>query len=118
MIEWVIAGVVSLGAGIAASMGFGGGFILLVYLTAVAGMDQIAAQWINLLFFLPVGGVSLFLHWKNHLIEKKAVLPALIGGVGGSIGGVLLAQWIGGEWLSRLFATFLAILSVRELLRK
>lgn len=83
----LIAGIVSLLAGTAAAMGLGGGFVLLVYLTALAGIPQMEAQWINLIFFLPIGGLALFWHGKNGLIEKKAVIPAVIFGLFGAAGG-------------------------------
>ena len=40
-------------AGFAGGLGVGGGGILLLYLTAFAGVEQLSAQGINLLFFLP-----------------------------------------------------------------
>ena len=43
----LIAGIVSLLAGTAAAMGLGGGFVLLVYLTALAGIPQMEAQWMR-----------------------------------------------------------------------
>ena len=41
-------------AGVLASMGLGGGFILVVYLALFSRLDQYAVQVINLLFFIPV----------------------------------------------------------------
>lgn len=118
MMEWLIAGAVSFGAGLAASMGLGGGFILLIYLTAVAGMGQMQAQWLNLLFFLPVGGLSLWMHLKNGLVEKRVLLPAILAGVGGACGGALLAGYLGDGWLTKAFAIFLAVMGLRELFSK
>ena len=109
----LIAGIVSLLAGTAAAMGLGGGFVLLVYLTALAGIPQMEAQWINLIFFLPIGGLALFWHGKNGLIEKKAVIPAVIFGLFGAAGGSFLAD----EVLTRIFAVFLGIVGVKELLQ-
>ena len=37
--------------GILASMGLGGGMILILYMTLIAGMEQLTAQGVNLLFF-------------------------------------------------------------------
>ena len=47
--------------GIFASMGLGGGMVLIVYLTVFAGFSQIAAQGINLVFFIPIAIISLVL---------------------------------------------------------
>ena len=117
MMELLITGAVSLLAGVAASMGLGGGFILLVYLTAFAGEAQMDAQWINLVFFLPIGGFALFFHIKNGLIEKKAVLPAVLAGLAGAAGGAALAHFLGNETLTKVFAVFLAFIGVKELFR-
>ena len=61
--------IVGLLAGVAASMGFGGGFVLIIYMTAFAGVDQVTAQGVNLLFFLPVALVSLVIHQKTGLLN-------------------------------------------------
>lgn len=115
--ELLITGVVSLLSGVAASMGLGGGFILLVYLTVFADMPQMEAQWINLIFFLPIGGLALFFHIKNRLIEKKVVLPAVLAGLVGAAGGAALAHFLGNEILTKIFAVFLAVIGVKELFR-
>ena len=109
-----IAILVSIGAGIAASMGLGGGFVLLVYLSAVAGMAQMEAQWTNLLFFLPIAGISLWIHCKNGLVERKIILPMAVGGTIGAIGGVFLAGVLGDVILVRIFAAFLLVVGIRE----
>lgn len=110
--------VVGLFSGIAAALGLGGGFVLLVYLTAIAGVDQLQAQGTNLLFFLPIAIVSLILHFKNHLIEKKPLLPAILFGIVGVAAGAVLAFWIPTYWLQKLFAVLVLIVGVKELFRK
>ena len=40
--------------GLLASLGVGGGMVLIIWFTAVMGMSQLEAQGINLLFFLPI----------------------------------------------------------------
>ena len=113
--DWLIIAAVSLLSGIAASMGLGGGFILLVYLTAFAGMPQMEAQWVNLIFFLPIGGLSLYLHKKNGLIVKAAVLPSVLTGVAGVALGVAAAKFLGDERLRKAFAVFLLFIGLKEL---
>ncbi len=116
--SWLITAAASFASGVAASMGLGGGFVLLVYLTAVAGVEQLAAQWMNLIFFLPVGGLSLWMHLKNGLIEKKVLLPAILAGAAGAACGVLLANFLGNEAMTRIFAVFLAAVGLREFFGK
>ena len=115
--ELLVTGIVSLLSGVAASMGLGGGFVLLVYLTVFANMPQMEAQWVNLIFFLPIGGLALFFHIRNRLIEKKAILPAVLAGLAGAAGGAALAHFLGNETLTKIFAVFLAVIGVKELFR-
>ena len=39
--------------GVLSGLGIGGGTLLMVYMTAMAGLEQTVAQGINLLYFLP-----------------------------------------------------------------
>lgn len=66
--------------GIFASMGLGGGMVLIVYLTVFAGFSQLVAQGINLVFFIPIAIISLVLHTKNKLVEWKKAVPAVLWG--------------------------------------
>lgn len=113
----LIAGAVSLLAGAAAAMGLGGGFVLLVYLTVFANLPQMEAQWINLIFFLPIGGLALFFHARNRLIEKHVILPAVLTGLAGAAGGAALAHFLGNDMLTKVFAAFLALIGIKELFR-
>lgn len=118
MMHWIWLGIVGLLSGICASLGIGGGFVLLLYLTAIASMPQKEAQLLNLLFFLPIAVLSLILHTKHHLVEWKAVWPSVVGGCLGVFGGVWLANILSDDWLSKLFAIFIFLLGLRELFSK
>ena len=77
----MIQAVVGALSGVIASMGLGGGFVLLIWLTLHDGMPQREAQGVNLLFFLPIALISVIMH-----IRVK-------------IWGILLRQSIGKAWL-------------------
>ena len=94
--------VVGLLSGIIASMGLGGGFVLLIWLTMFQDMPQRAAQGINLLFFLPIALVSVVMHARAGLIDL------------GTIG----SQVVGNELLRKLYALFLLAFGLREIFRK
>ena len=113
--QWLILALVGVLSGICAALGIGGGFVLLLYLTAVTGMPQREAQLLNLLFFLPIGAVSLLFHIRHRLIEKAAVWPSVAGGVAGVLLGVWVSSALSGEWLGRLFALFILGVGLREL---
>lgn len=98
-----------------ASLGLGGGFVLLLYLTLLQNMPQREAQLINLLFFIPIALVSLILHIKHKLVVLPLLAPTLIGGVGGVLLGWLLSSFISGDILQKLFAGMVLICGIKTL---
>ena len=100
-------------AGALGAMGLGGGGVLLLWL-AFSGMDQLAAQGVNLFFILPVGAAGLWLHRKNGLVAWRAALPMGVGGLAGLGAGVALAGRLPGTALSKLLGLLLAVVAVRE----
>ena len=52
-------------------MGIGGGGLLVLYLTAMDGVGQLAAQGCNLLFFVYASAASLFVHNKKRNLNIK-----------------------------------------------
>ena len=105
-------------SGIIASMGLGGGFVLLIWLTLFEDMAQRSAQGINLLFFLPIALVSVIMHLRAGLIDKKLVLSLIPGGIVGAILGTIASQVVGNDLLRKLYALFLLAFGLRELFRK
>lgn len=101
--------------GVLASMGLGGGFILVVWLTLFMDMEQKAAQGINLLFFLPIALISLIIHLKNGLVNKTLVRKYALWGVCGAAVGTFAARHIGSDFLRMLFALFLLAFGLREM---
>lgn len=105
---YILAGFFS---GIIAGMGMGGGTLLIPALTILTGMGQHAAQGINMLAFIPGAIIALLVHKKCGRLDLKDSAPLLIGGTIGAVGGSLVAMWLTGDWLRRLFGGFLLILS-------
>lgn len=104
--------------GVMASMGLGGGFVLVVWLTLFADVEQRAAQGINVLFFLPIAFCALIMHLKNGLVNKALVKKLAVGGVLGAALGTLASQVIANDMLRKLFALFLLAFGLRELFAK
>ena len=105
-------------AGFAGGLGVGGGGILLLYLTAFAETEQLAAQGINLFFFLPTAAAALFLHLKNGFAKFKTAVFSALFGIPGVLIGSFIAKSIDKTLLRGVFALFLLIIGLRELLRK
>lgn len=118
MLSLLTAAAAGLVTGIISGFGIGGGTILMVYLTAMAGVAQRTAQGINLLYFLPTAAAALLLHSKNHYVEWKAVLPAVLCGC--VTAGILslIALQMDLELLKKLFGGFLIITGLSELFKK
>ncbi len=116
--NWIIPILASLICGVISGFGIGGGSLLMVWMTAVAGMDQKIAQGINLIYFLPTAIGALIFHIKNKMICWKAVIPAALCG---SITAGLCA-WIAAsmdvDLLRKLFGGFLLVIGFMELFKK
>jgi len=78
---WLIPLLVGAATGVLSGFGVGGGTLLLVYMTTLAGLDQHLAQGINLLYFLPAGLTALPAHLKNGYVEKGLLFPAISAGL-------------------------------------
>ena len=111
----IAAGLLS---GAIGAMGLGGGGVLLIYLTVFAHVEQLKAQGINLLFFLPVGLIAIIIYSVKHLIGWKIVLKMWLGGVFGAGAGFLLAKSVETEILGKIFAVFLILFGIWQLLAK
>ncbi len=103
--------------GFLAALGVGGGMILLIYLTLFEGLDQLSAQGVNLIFFLPIATLAVYMHRKNGLINIKHLLPAIGAGIIFSAAGAIAAALIGADILRKLYGAFLIILGARELFK-
>lgn len=115
MNDWLLPLIVGAVTGVLSGFGVGGGTLLLVYMTAFAGLDQHLAQGINLLYFLPAGLMALPAHVKNGYIEKKALLPA----IGAGLVCAALAAWaataLDTGLLRKCFGGFLILIGLWEL---
>ena len=66
--NWFLSSIIAFASAIIASMGIGGGAVLLLFLTVFSDIPLATAQGTNLLFFLPVGAVALLFHKKSGLL--------------------------------------------------
>ncbi len=118
MSNWIVPLAVGAATGVLSGFGVGGGTLLLVYMTAFAGVDQHLAQGINLLYFLPAGLMALPAHMKNGYIEKPALLPS----IGAGLVCAALAAWTATAMdvalLRKCFGAFLIAVGALEVLKK
>lgn len=114
--SWFTIAIVSFITGIFASLGLGGGMVLIVYLTVFAGVSQIQAQGINLVFFIPIAILSLIFHSKGKLIEWKKIVPVLITGTIFVIIFSIIANRMDNTVLRKIFGIFIILAGLKELL--
>ena len=97
--------------GIRGGMGMGGGSALIPLLTLCLGVEQTAAQGVNLLAFLPMAALALSVHKRGGLVQKnglfRLIVPALLSAALSS----LLASFLPAAALRKGFGAFLIFLS-------
>ena len=104
--------------GVLSGFGVGGGTLLLIYMTAFAGVEQHLAQGINPLYFLPTAATALPAHIKNGYVDKKTAMPAILAGLAGTAAAAWVATTLDVHLLRRVFGAFLIYIGVRELFRR
>lgn len=102
-------------AGVLGGMGMGGGALLIPALTVFFSVDQIGAQAVNLVVFIPMAIVSLIIHLKNKRVQTKGLLWIIIPAVFCSLSGSFFALSISGSFLKRAFGLFLILLAIFQL---
>lgn len=114
MIFWeILAGALG---GIVGGMGMGGGTLTIPILTIFLAYEQLQAQGINLIAFLPMSVVALIIHFKNKLVDFKSTWGlALIGSLFSLIG-ALVANQLSNIVLKKLFAVFLIGLGIWQII--
>lgn len=115
MITDIIAGFLS---GAVGAMGFGGGGVLILYLTIYREIPQLNAQGINLMFFIPSAITALIKHNKNKLIDWKISKTYIFYGLFGTMSGYLLIRILDENIISKIFAVILILIGVKDLFVK
>ncbi len=108
--SWLAVAAAGLISGFVGAMGLGGGGMLIIYLTVFAGVEQLQAQGINLLFFIPIAAASVAVYILKKKIKFRYVLPTAGGGMAGTLAGVAAADALPGKTLSVIFGVCLLAL--------
>ena len=101
--------------GFLTGLGVGGGSLLMVWLTAVLGMDALTARSINLLFYLPGAAVAIIFRQRQGKIQWRNVLPPALAGC---IAAALCSRFstaVDNSWLQKIFGVILIVAGLREL---
>jgi len=102
--------------GIVGGMGMGGGTLTIPILTIFLSYEQLQAQGINLIAFLPMSVVALLIHFKNKLVDFKSTWVLALVGCVFSLFGAIIANNISNSVLKKFFAIFLIGLGIWQLI--
>lgn len=118
MMDILIGSLAGFTAGIAGALGLGGGSVLIIYLALFTEVTQLTAQGTNLIFFIPIAAISVFIYAKRGVIKWRTILPIMVGGVVGTLTSSFLVSFINGDLLSKLFGGFIFIYGIIMLFTK
>ena len=104
--------------GFLSGLGIGGGSLLILWLTLVAGMEQEAARTVNLLFFLPAAVVACYFRKKQGTLDIRRMVPAIAAGCIGAVLGTRLGGKLDTSLLKKGFGVLLLATGIREVLWK
>ena len=104
--------------GFLTGLGVGGGSLLMVWLTAVLGMDAVTARSINLLFFLPGAAIAILFRKRQGRIQWRNVLPPALAGCIAAAFCSYFSTAVDNSWLRKLFGAVLIIAGLREIFWK
>ena len=113
-----LSGLAALGISALSGMGVGGGGLFVIYLSLVTDTPQLAAQGLNLLFFLFSAGASLIIHVQKRKILWWAVGLMIVTAIPGAIVGTFLAEYVSGGLLRKIFGAMLVTGGILALQRR
>ena len=102
--------------GLLAGLGTGGGSLLLLWLTLLAGVEADTAQTVNLLFFLTSAASVSLLRLRKGNLQIKKILPGILAGCAGAAAFSVLGRYLNAEILKKAFGVLLLFTGLRELL--
>ena len=118
MTDWLFPALCGLLTGILSSWGVGGGTLLLLCMTLFFGVEQRTAQAINLLYFLPTAGISLFAHRKNGYLDKAVLRAAIPTGTLCALAAAFLTTMVDSSVFRKPFGLFLLYAGLSILFEK
>ena len=116
MTDYLLPFLCGLGAGIISAWGVGGGTLLLLVMTLFLGVEQRAAQGINLLFFLPTALSALICHARQGYLDKPTLKAASPFAVPAALLGAWIATAVDVELLRKPFGIYLLLSGISLIL--
>lgn len=101
--------------GFLSGLGVGGGSLLMLWLTQIAGTEQSEARLLNLMFFIPCALIASLFRWKQSKPDWGVTLTAVCGGLLGALAGNFLNSRLDLELLRKALGVLFLVCGVREL---
>ncbi|MBQ9783347.1 MAG: sulfite exporter TauE/SafE family protein [Clostridia bacterium] len=114
----IVSMIVSFVIAALSGMGVGGGGLFVIYLALFTDTPQLAAQGMNLLFFLFSAGASMVVHLRTRQLYGLVILVMAASGVVGAMLGAYLSNFVSQEILRRGFGAMLVISGILVLRKK
>ena len=114
-ISALLAGLFS---GILGAMGLGGGAVLVIYLSIFTETEQLNAQGINLIFFIPIAIIAVIIYSIKKQIKWKLTIKVALWGILGTVLGLTFTSFLGGELTAKLFGGLLIFMGLKEIFAK
>lgn len=103
--------------GFLTALGVGGGSLLMLWLTAVIGLEHSAARCINLLFFFPAAIISSSAQLRQKSLDIPDTFSAALAGAAAAALLTLLSRQMDVTLLRKCFGILLLITGAHELRR-
>lgn len=103
---------------ILSSFGIGGGSVFILYLTLFKKVEQLEAQGLNLLFFIPSALIAVSVYAYKKMLSYKILFPLILGGILGVGLGSVLLKVLPVRYLKLCFALFLLLVGTKTLFQK
>lgn len=117
-LETVIACLVCFITSVFSGMGAGGGGILTLYLSVFAGMDQAAAQGVNLTAFIFALAPSAAVNAARYKPDIRLIAFLTFCGTTGCIFGALLSSYAPDALLRKCCGAFLSVTGAAALIKQ
>ena len=101
--------------GLLSGLGTGGGSLLVLWLTAVLGMEAEKARLLNLLFFLPAAVIATLFRGKQTALPFRKLLPGIGAGCVTAALFSLLSKHTNPQLLQKIFGGLFVITGLREI---
>lgn len=101
--------------GFLSGLGVGGGSLLLLWLTLIAGVPQAQARIINLMFFIPCALIATLFRRKQFRPDWHLAIPTILAGLLGAFLGNLLGPRLDVNLLKKAFGLLFIVCGIREL---